>query len=359
MPNKFKNTNHSYLRYANCWEDADILLEGLDIQTTDKVISIASAGDNTFSILSKSPQKVITLDINKVQLFLTELKKACFIKLNHTEFLELLGFNDSVNRLNLFEKVKSELSMQAIRHWEANFEQIENGIINQGKFEKYFRLFRTKIVPLIHSEKIINDLLAHKSNEEQLNFYNKKWNTWRWKLLFNIFFSKAVMAKFGRDKSLFNEVDISVKKFIFSQVEKEISNEKCQTNYFLNYILRGGFYTGLPHYARVENFEKIKNNCKKLEIKYGLLEDVLKSEGKFDKFNLSNIFEYISVTEFKKMSNILKANSNPKALFLNWSLMVKRQLNQVNNEFITINSTELKKVDLCFFYNELNIHKLK
>jgi S-adenosylmethionine-diacylglycerol 3-amino-3-carboxypropyl transferase len=356
MPKNFKHTDHSYLRYANCWEDADVLIKGLNIQSTDTVLSIASAGDNSFSILSKSPAKVIAVDVNMVQLFLTELKKACFITLAHDEFLEFLGFNMSKRRLKLFQKVQPELSMQALHHWEANFEQIENGIIHQGKFENYFKLFRTRVIPLTHSSKKVNALLAPKSDGEQAHFYNTKWNNWRWRMVFKVFFSKMMMAKFGRDKTLFNQVDINVQSFVFSKVEKELMAKKCQSNYFLNYILKGNFNKGLPHYARLENFEKIKNNCHKLELKHGLIEDIIDENNKVNKFNLSNIFEYISDEEFEKISETLLLNAKPNAIFLNWSLMVNRQLNQINANYKIINSTDLKSTDNGFFYGQLNIH---
>ena len=37
------------VRYANCWEDADILLEALAVKQGDRCLSIASAGDNSSS----------------------------------------------------------------------------------------------------------------------------------------------------------------------------------------------------------------------------------------------------------------------------------------------------------------------
>jgi len=359
MSTKFKNTNHSYLRYANCWEDADVLLEGLNIQQTDSIISVASAGDNTFSILSKSPQQVVAVDINTVQLFLTELKKACFLTLRHSEFLEFLGFNTSTNRLALFQKVQPQLSMQALHYWETNFEHIEHGVIHQGKFENYFKLFRTKVIPLIHNTKNIDQLLALKSSGEQLQFYNSKWNTWRWRLLFSFFFSKTMMAKFGRDKSLFNEVEVNVKDFVFKQTENELTTLKCHSNYFLHYILKGHFGTQLPHYARLENFEAIKANCHKLEFRIGLIENVLTETDRFDKFNLSNIFEYISNTEFKALTKTLENHAHPKAILVNWSLMVKRNIIEVNSNFTQLNALHLKQIDNGFFYRDLKINQLK
>jgi S-adenosylmethionine:diacylglycerol 3-amino-3-carboxypropyl transferase len=43
------------IRYAQCWEDADVLLEALDIQPGQSCLSIASAGDNTLAMLAKNP----------------------------------------------------------------------------------------------------------------------------------------------------------------------------------------------------------------------------------------------------------------------------------------------------------------
>ena len=42
----------SHIRYAQVWEDADILLEGLNIQPGDVCLSIASAGDNALAMLA-------------------------------------------------------------------------------------------------------------------------------------------------------------------------------------------------------------------------------------------------------------------------------------------------------------------
>ena len=43
----------SRLRYAQCWEDADVLLAGLDVQPSDTCLTVASAGDNTLSLLTR------------------------------------------------------------------------------------------------------------------------------------------------------------------------------------------------------------------------------------------------------------------------------------------------------------------
>src|ERR1043166_5826818 len=43
------------IRYAQCWEDADILVEGLDVRPGDVCLSIASAGANSLALLTPGP----------------------------------------------------------------------------------------------------------------------------------------------------------------------------------------------------------------------------------------------------------------------------------------------------------------
>ena len=40
------------IRYAQCWEDADVLLQALAVQPGDVCLSIASGGENTLSLLT-------------------------------------------------------------------------------------------------------------------------------------------------------------------------------------------------------------------------------------------------------------------------------------------------------------------
>src|SRR5438045_4333825 len=88
----------SMVRYAQCWEDADILLEGLDVQPGDVCLSIASGGDNTLALLSKRPAYVIALDVSPAQLACLELRVAAYRELKHSELLELMGSTPSTRR---------------------------------------------------------------------------------------------------------------------------------------------------------------------------------------------------------------------------------------------------------------------
>src|SRR5205809_6227752 len=94
----------SQIRYAQCWEDADILLEALDIQPGDVCLSIASAGDNALAMLSRAPSRVIALDLSPAQLACVEIRVAAFRELTHAELLELIGSMPSNRREDLYRR---------------------------------------------------------------------------------------------------------------------------------------------------------------------------------------------------------------------------------------------------------------
>ena len=80
------------IRYANCWEDADILLKGMDPKAGDRILSIGSGGDNSLALLSRNPECVVAVDISEPQLHLIALKKAAVKHLDYEAFLGFLGF---------------------------------------------------------------------------------------------------------------------------------------------------------------------------------------------------------------------------------------------------------------------------
>lgn len=349
--------DNSYLRYANCWEDADILIEALKLEEGDSILSIGSGGDNSFSLLINNPKIVVAADINTHQLKLIGLKKAAFKGLDYQEFIAFLGFKTSEKRKKLFEKVIPFLGEEDYNYWKNKQREIETGIIHQGKFENYFQTFSSRILPKIHSSKKIEELFRPKSEKEQQIFFDKKWNTWRWRLLFRIFFSRYVMGKFGRDPKFLKQVAVPVSTYILNKAKEHLSSVHCQSNPFLKYILTNQFGDVLPHYAREEHFAQIKSNIEKLTIFEGFAENAFTHYQSFNKFNLSNIFEYMSTENFEKSGTHLITMSEPESRFVYWNLMVDRKLSDLSSE-LQLNSqlvSEANKVDKGFFYNSLII----
>jgi S-adenosylmethionine-diacylglycerol 3-amino-3-carboxypropyl transferase len=329
-----KHADFTRIRYAQLWEDADVLLKALDVQPSDICLSIASAGDNALALLSRSPKKVIAVDLNPAQLACLELRVAAFRRLNHPDLLELLGVllagrEDSAapeRRVALYQRIRSELSPAALKFWEAHPELIRRGAATVGKFESYFELFRRCVMPLIHSRSVINKLLAGGTIEARREFYDRSWNTWRWRLLFKIFFSRQVMGRFGRDPAFFRYVEGSVGEQILTRVHHALTELDPADNSYLQWILLGGYRTALPYALRAENFQAIRENLPRLEWHCGALEDFLDGAGApISKFNLSDIFEYMAEPAYHTLLKRLCSASRPGGRLAYWNMLAPRR----------------------------------
>ena len=211
------------------------------------------------------------------------------------------------------------------------------------------------MLPLIHATKKIDALFIPRTESEQEAFYDKKWNTWRWRLLFRIFFSKYVLGKFGRDPSFFDQTKEAVSDTILARAEEHLRSTRVSKNHYLDYQLRGNFSVNLPFYLRPENFERIKKNIGKLQLYKGMLTG-LPTEQKFDILNLSNIFEYMDEANFREQADFIAQICNENARIAYWNLLVERSLPSIDPHFKDL---PVIGEDLCFFYESFHLNTVE
>ena len=114
--------------YSQCWEDPQLLSESLAADATDDVLSIASAGDNSFALLLDDPRTLTAIDINSDQLCLMELKMVA-TQLSYDEFIAFLGVRPTRMRLDMYRAIRGGLSPAAKRYWDNH----ENEIVTLEK----------------------------------------------------------------------------------------------------------------------------------------------------------------------------------------------------------------------------------
>ena len=104
-----------HIRYAQLWEDADVLTEGLGDQAGGTLVSICSAGDNALAMLTLDPARVVVVDLSPAQIACLRLRMGAFRALDHAEFLELMGARPSERRKALLARVAmSELCIHPL-----------------------------------------------------------------------------------------------------------------------------------------------------------------------------------------------------------------------------------------------------
>ena len=378
---KENRVDFSLIRYSQCWEDTEVLLESLNIQENDICFGILSAGDNVFSMLAENPKKVVALDISFPQIALAKLKKEVFTSLSYEEMLEFMGVMKSDKRIEIYDRIKENLDKEVKEYWDFNKEAIQKGIIHAGKFEKFFKIFREKILPFVHSKKRIEKLLEKKSRQERIEYYDKYWNNFRWKLMFKLFFSKYIVGKLGRDKEFFRYAEKNISEEMKERSRYALCEQNPYENPYINYILTGNYRKDcLPYFLRKENFDKIRKNLHKVEILQSSVEEYLDQiDFKIDKFNLSDIFEYMSAENYSKLMRKIYDNAENNALLAYWNLIVERNSEKldykktdseiaVTGKETNVNGKKYERMkeldkklhekDMTFFYTDFVVEKV-
>ena len=345
----------SQIRYAQCWEDADILLEALEVQPGDVCLSIGSAGDNALSLLTRRPERVVVIDLNPSQLACLELRVAAYRELDHPGLLELIGSRPSQRRDTLYRRCRSQLSAPVRAFWDAQAGEIARGIGGAGKFERYFETFRNRVLPLVHPRKLVERLLRGGTRGEREAFYKDEWDTWRWQLMFRLFFSRFVMGRMGRDPSFFRYVEGSVAERILTRAQHALTALNPADNPYVQWILTGQHTTALPCALRAENFQLIRDHLDRLEWRCEPLEGYLDTvgEGTFGAFNLSDIFEYISTANYHRLLDQLIRSGRSGARLAYWNTLADRHRpDAMSDRLRSLDelSRSLHAKDKAFFY---------
>jgi S-adenosylmethionine-diacylglycerol 3-amino-3-carboxypropyl transferase len=358
-----RSVDSSVLRYAQCWEDADILLEALNIQPGQTCLSIASAGDNALAMLSRGPARVIALDLSPAQLAALELRVAAYRELSHAELLVLIGSSPGSGREELYRRCRSQLSPPARDFWDARSDNVRQGIGAAGKFERYFAAFRTRVLPLVHSRVQVERLLEGGTREQRFDFYEKKWNTWRWRFLFRIFFSRFVMGRMGRDPSFFKYVEGHVADRILDRTRYALTELNPTENPYAQWILTGRHISALPYALRPENFECIRANLHRLEWHCVTIEEFLhgRIETRIDAFNLSDIFEYMSQENYERLLRCIVRAGRSGTRLAYWNMLASRSRPDFMREQLRPLDELSKRLharDKAFFYSAFVVEEI-
>ncbi|MGD9149002.1 MAG: DUF3419 family protein [Desulfobacterales bacterium] len=351
-----QKADFSIIRYAQCWEDADILIEALDIQPDHACVAIGSAGDNALAMLSQGPERLIALDISPAQIACLELRVAAYKELEHGELLELIGSTPSSRRLSLYRRCRSLLSIDTRQFWDSRPNDVEQGIGNIGKLENYFRFFRTRVLPLIHPPARINRLFGLNDLQERKNFYHNGWDNRRWRLIFKAFFSRFLLGCFGRDPNFFNYVDGNVAERFLERAHYGMTALDPAANPYLQWIFYGCHKTALPNALRPENFEKIQKHIDKLEWRLQSVEDFLGTQdaATIDRYNLSDIFEYMCLENYHHVLERVFACGPSGTRLAYWNLLVPRQRPEclaAHLNSLSSMADALHRRDKTFFYS--------
>ncbi len=350
------------IRYAQLWEDADVLTAAIGAGADRTFVSICAAGDNALALLTLDPARVIAVDLSEAQLDCLRLRIGAMRTLEHAEFLELMGARTSERRGALLDRAISDLPETTRARWQAlRPEVIRHGAGGVGKFEAYFRLFRTRILPLVHSRRTIDDVFISREPADRAAFFDQRFNSWRWRLMVRLFFSRFVMGRMGRDKAFFDHVEGSPAEHVMGRLRHAGVDCDPAENPYLHWIMKGTHGDALPMPWRAEPYEIIRNRLDRLELRHGALEAFGTDGERADGFNLSDIFEYMSPEVAAEVYRGILDTARPGARLVYWNMMAPRRVPEALRDRVRrLQDLEdsLKAVDKAFFYADFVVEEV-
>lgn len=352
------NARFDLLRYANVWEDAEILIEALEPKSK-RILSICSSGDQVLSLVAAGAQTVVAADLSPVQLEALKLRIAAIEALEYQECLCFLGIQGNAHkRRELWILVQKHLDQESLAFWQGHLVLIEQGICNPGKFERYLDLFGQKILPILQPQSRIQALLRADSPQKREAIW-QKWNHWAWKLFFRAFFSKTMLG-LGRDPSFLRHVHKSPGQMLASRLRHCLLHIPLSDNPYLSRILTGNWQSILPHYLRPEHFQTLKSQARsKIEFFCGPIHKAC-TLGPFDAFNYSDLLEYLDLESSQAVLSALVAHANPGARLALWNMMVERNPAVLNSALERLDvSDDLHARDRACFYMRFHLCQLR
>lgn len=347
---------YNRLNYSLGNEDWHVEEQALNVKSNDRVICVTASGDRPLHLLMTPCSEVISVDMNHIQNFLLELKMAALYCLDYEKYLAFLGCNEATDRLAIFNSFKSHLSSESLAFWSKNPTIIKNGVIYQGRVER-FTFVASKFLNLV-KHKQIKTLFSFNDIESQREFIAKKWDTSIWKWIFYISLNPNLMKLMINDPGVIAHIEPSIKpgKYIYDRMLDYLNNHLARKSALLQLILTGRV---LPEayfpYLTFEGYNKIRKNISRLTFQTVNIIDYINNPEteKFDCFSMSDIASYMPQESFNNLLQGIYHAAKPNARFCIRKLMSNHAIpSNIEMHFKRDNALEkkLEKEESNFVY---------
>lgn len=266
----FQFVHRSNLVYNCCWEDPRIDRAALQLQASDKLLVITSAGCNALDYAISGISEIHAVDMNFRQNALLDLKVAGIRKLDFGDFFEIFGRG----RLGAFERLyhdslRGELSPTSKEFWDkrAGFfsgNGRSSSFYYRGTSGAFARAMRAYIdrKPVLRAA--IDDLFQAESIQQQSAIYESVRPHFWTKMIRWILGRDSTMALLGVPRAQRQHVEHhypgGIAKFIEDCVEYVFAKLPLHDNYFWRLYVYGQYTLDCcPEYLKESNFQLLKN----------------------------------------------------------------------------------------------------
>ena len=319
----------SPITFTKGWEDHRVIEKALEIKKSDTVVGIVASGDNILNLLLYEPKKIHAFDISITQIYEMKLKLAAIQKLNHTDFLNLLGYQgNKTKRVKIFNFLSKYLDAETYKFWKKNLKMIKKGLSFQGYYEKYSAFCKHPLKLYLGGD--FNRFINSENRSERNEIFQKRLN--RPGVIFQLNLIRIILSNInyvykGKVKRSIPS-NININKNYWRGLHHYLVDIPSQNNPYRYWSLTGKILEDRrywPPYLQEENYEKLRRNIHKITIIHSDICNGLKlfNSNSVDKFYLSDIFGWMKNFEQidKLMSEVVRvAKNNAKIIYFVYSI---------------------------------------
>ncbi len=341
-------------------DDAETERRALALESGDRVICIASAGEVPLNLLAGSSVSIDAVDIALPQIRLARLKFIAALHLEPQDAARFLGYwpSSAENRRRCFQHVEPFLDPADREYWSAHPQIFDVGVIRCGRFEQYLSQFNRIGLALLRRKKVMK-LFECPDVATQQVYFDQELATHRIKLIFKIAFHPRIYRHRGMDEAgLIHSGKRDIARFFYSKFRDFCIATPARQNYFLQFMLfnRILFAEALPKYLTESGNAQLRQYADRLRFFLtDIKESITRSPRHFyNKFALSNIGDWMTADQYAQLLRVIVAKAQQPARvllrYIHYAHSIPADLQDRIRVDLSLGQ-ELEKTDRFPFYN--------
>ena len=282
------------LVYPQIWEDPEVDIEALELNSDSRIFTISSGGCNVMNYLTEAPQSINVVDLNEAHIALIKLKKVAIEQLAYEDFFDFFGKANLKRNIDIYtNQLEPHLDEKTRLYWSkrpslfssARIHYFSDGFYKHGLLGHFIGLIHWVCRRLGYD---ISQVMKAKSLEEQRELFEAHvapvFDTRLIKFLSN---RAVVMYSLGIPPAQFDEMHkeskymkMGMNDLLKARAHRLACDYPLETNYFAWQAYNRAYdienRKAVPRYLEEAYYETVKQHIHKVEINHTSLTERLK-----------------------------------------------------------------------------------
>ena len=264
----FRFVHNNNLVYNTCWEDPRLDRVALEINDSDNILVITSAGCNALDYALLSPRHVHAVDMNPRQNALLELKLAGIKRLEFEDFFKMFGEGRLPGARAIYKDVlRQHLCERSQQYWDRRIGFFDNRSRpfyyrgTSGSFARFIKIYTKRVIG-VHP--YLEAAFEAESVDEQREIYERDIKERFWTRMIRFAMNRdATLSMLGVPRAQRRQIDTQypggIVQFVEDCVESVFAKLPLKDNYFWRVYVMGQYTSDCcPEYLKPDNFQALK-----------------------------------------------------------------------------------------------------